>query len=57
LSNLFDLDRDRMVSLLKEQAKALRNPPRTLAELIAGLAKTVPDFAAEVAGHAGIVLS
>jgi predicted nucleic acid-binding protein len=58
LSNLFDLDLDRdgMVSLLREQAKALRNPPRTLAELIAGLAKTVPDFAAEVAEYAGIVL-
>jgi predicted nucleic acid-binding protein len=56
LSNLFDLDRDRMVSLIREQAKALPNPPRTLSELIAGLAKTVPDFAAEVAEYAGIVL-
>ena len=51
LGNLFDLDREGLVDLLREQAAALRRPPRSFEELIAGLAKIVPDFAASVRGH------
>jgi len=51
LGNLFDLDRDGLVDLLREQAAALRRPPRRFAELIAGLAKVVPEFVASVRAH------
>ncbi len=51
LGNLFDLDRDGLVDLLREQAAALRRPPRSFEELVAGLAKVVPDFAASVRAH------
>jgi len=44
LCNLFDLAPDVMVDLLTAQAAALRKPARTLDELLAGLAKLVPDF-------------
>lgn len=56
LSNLFDLDPDGMAELVREQAKALRNPPRAFGELLAGLAKTVPEFARSVADHVGVSL-
>jgi predicted nucleic acid-binding protein len=56
LSNLFDLDPDGMVQLVREQARALRNPPREFRELVAGLAKTVPEFARSIAEHAGEAL-
>ena len=56
LSNLFDLNPDGMTELVREQAKALQNPPRTLEQLLAGLATTVPEFARSVAEHAGVVL-
>lgn len=51
LCNLLDLDADRIVDLLREQAGALTKPARSLEELVAGLAKTVPHFAAAVAKH------
>jgi predicted nucleic acid-binding protein len=51
LGNLFDLDRDGLVDLLREQAAALRRPPRSFEELVTGLAKVVPDFAASVLAH------
>jgi predicted nucleic acid-binding protein len=51
LGNLCDLDREGLVDLLREQAAALRRPPRSFEELIAGLAKIVPDFAASVRAH------
>lgn len=49
LCNLIDLDPEGMVSLVAEQAAALRNPPRSLDELLGGLSKTVPTFAKSVA--------
>jgi predicted nucleic acid-binding protein len=52
LSNLFDLDPHGMVALVREQARALQNPPRAFHELVAGLAKTVPEFARSIAEHA-----
>jgi hypothetical protein len=51
LSNLFDLDPDGIVELLREQAAALNKPPRTFDEVVAALAKTVPAFAAAVLKH------
>lgn len=57
LSNLFDLNPDGMVELVREQAKAMRKPPRELGELLRGLATTAPEFAKSVADRAGIVLA
>ena len=51
LGNLFDLDREGLVDLLREQAAALRRPPRSFEELVAGLAKVVPEFVAAVRAH------
>jgi predicted nucleic acid-binding protein len=44
LCNLVDLDPANMVALVHEQAAALKRPPRSFEELLAGLAKLVPDF-------------
>ena len=52
LCNLFDLDPDGMVSLLRDQAVALKRPPRTFDELVAALAKAVPEFASAICDHA-----
>lgn len=54
LCNLFDLDPAQLVDLLRDQASALQRPSRTFAELLRGLAKTVPDFVREVAEYAGV---
>jgi len=51
LEHLFDLDPDRFVELLRAQAAALKNPPYTFEQLLAGLAKTVPAFIATVTAH------
>ena len=56
LSNLFDLDPASMVQLVNDQAKALRNPPCSVDELLRGLAKMVPHFAQSVANHAELTL-
>lgn len=37
-----------MMRILREQAADLKNPPVTLAELVEGLARSVPEFAAAV---------
>lgn len=54
LSHLFDLDPDGLVEVVKEQSAALRNPPRTLEDIVRGLAKSVPEFAKSIAEHAQI---
>ena len=51
LSNLFDLDPVGMVELLRDQAASLKKPPRSFEDVLAALAKVVPDFAASVAQH------
>jgi predicted nucleic acid-binding protein len=51
LGNLFDLDPDSMVEIVEEQAAALKNPPRSFEQLLAGLAKIVPEFVAMVREH------
>lgn len=48
LCNLFDLQPDLMKQLVVEQAAALRNPPRRFEEVVAALARLVPDFAKAV---------
>jgi predicted nucleic acid-binding protein len=55
LGCLFDLDPDLMVRLLRRQAAALSRPARSLDELLSGLAKLVPEFAAAVRDHIGPV--
>jgi predicted nucleic acid-binding protein len=51
LSNLFDLDPDALVDVLREQASDLQRPPVTVGELIARLAHVAPDFAAAVRAY------
>ena len=48
LCNLFELDPERMCELVRQQAADMRKPPRTLDQLINGLCKLVPQFAAAV---------
>jgi hypothetical protein len=48
LCNLFDLDRDGIIALLREQASALKKPPITFEKLLDGIAKTAPEFVAAV---------
>jgi len=51
LEHLFDLDPDRFLELVCAQAAALKNPPYTFEQLLAGLATTVPAFVATVAAY------
>ena len=51
LGNLFDLDPDTMVDLVKKQAAALKRPPRSFEETVNGLEKLVPSFAQAVREH------
>ncbi|MFC1708035.1 PIN domain-containing protein [Planctomycetota bacterium] len=48
LRRLYDLDPEGIVDILRHQSAALKTPPRSLEELVAGLAKLVPGFAAAV---------
>jgi predicted nucleic acid-binding protein len=52
LCNLFDLDPDALVSIVRAQAAALGNPPRSFEDIVRGLAKIVPEFAECVARRA-----
>ena len=51
LESLFDLDHDAMVEAITEQAAALKNPKRTVDEILTALAKEVPEFAKAVRAH------
>ena len=51
LCDLFDLDPSRMVNLLRQQAGALKNPPRSFEELLVGLSKSTPSFIQFVREH------
>jgi predicted nucleic acid-binding protein len=44
LSNLFDLDPEHFLELLRRQAAALRRPPRSLDDILIGLEKFVPGL-------------
>ena len=51
LCNLFDLDPDGFIELLREQARDLKNRPITFSELLDRLARAVPDLASAVRSH------
>jgi hypothetical protein len=51
LCNLFDLDPDAFVDLLREQAEDLVNPPLTLDDLLGRLFRVVPETVAGVRQH------
>lgn len=53
LGNLLDLKPELMIELLQQQADDHENPPTSLDELLAALAKSVPDFVAAVRAHIG----
>ncbi len=55
LSNLFDLDPVRFVELLRQQAADLVSPPITFDDLLAHLARAVPDLVAAVREHVASV--
>ncbi len=46
LQDLFDLDSERMLIIVTEQAAALENPPQTPREICASLRQFAPGFAA-----------
>ncbi|MEQ8978737.1 MAG: PIN domain-containing protein [Deltaproteobacteria bacterium] len=48
LCNLLDLAPDQMLALVRTQAAALRKPPRTFDDILRGLGKSAPSFAAEL---------
>jgi predicted nucleic acid-binding protein len=52
LSNLFDLDPDALVELLREQAADLVKPAVTFEALLVRLERVAPDFAAAARQHA-----
>jgi hypothetical protein len=45
---LLDLSPDQMLALVRAQAAALRRPPRTFDDILGGLGKSAPSFAAEL---------
>lgn len=51
LGNLFDLDPDTMVDILKQQADDLRKPPCSLEDLLRSLDKVVPTFVAGIRAY------
>ncbi len=51
LCNLFDLDPDGFVEMLREQAADLQKPPVTFEELLERLARVVPDLVVVVRAH------
>jgi hypothetical protein len=53
LCNLFDLDPEGFVDLLREQAADLINPPMTFEELLGRLKRVVPDLVAGVRERGG----
>jgi predicted nucleic acid-binding protein len=53
LSDLFDLDPDSFIALLREQADDLINPPMTFDELLDRLGRVVPDTVAAIRHPAG----
>jgi predicted nucleic acid-binding protein len=53
LCNLFDLDPDALVGLLREQAADLVNPPMTFDELLDRMRQVVPEVVAAVREHVG----
>jgi predicted nucleic acid-binding protein len=57
LCALFNHAPERFLEVLRSQAVALRRPPVAFDRWLAGAAKSVPGFAAEVAAFAGVALT
>lgn len=51
LENLFDLDPEGMIALIRDAASDLDRPPRTFEEYLGGLERSVPAFVATVRSH------
>jgi hypothetical protein len=51
LGNLFSVDPDGVVDLLRRQAADLDRPPMTLGELVDRLARSAPAFSKRVRAH------
>lgn len=51
LANLFDLDADGIAQVVLQQSRALKRPPRSVEDVLQGLAKSVPTFAANVSEY------
>lgn len=51
LANLFDLDTGGMAQVVLQQARALTRPPRSVEDVLRGLSKSVPTFAASVSEY------
>lgn len=51
LCNLLDLNPDGMLRMVREQATALRRPPRSFDDVLAALMKSVPEFADSLGMH------
>ena len=52
LCGLFEFDAGGMVEVVRSQARALRRPPRSFDEVVAGLERLVPGFAVAIRQHA-----
>ncbi len=53
LTNLVNIVPERMVQIVKDQTTALRSPPKTYREVLDGIAKQAPTFAALIADRIG----
>jgi predicted nucleic acid-binding protein len=53
-ANLFDLNSRGMAQVVLQQARALKRPPRSVEDVLRGLAKSVPTFAANVSEYLGV---
>jgi len=51
LTNVFDLDPETVVAIVKQQAADLRKPPRSFGEVLTMLEKLVPDFVSCIRNH------
>jgi predicted nucleic acid-binding protein len=57
LSNLFDLDPDSFVALLRRQAAGLKRPPVSFDDLLRGMSKLVPEVISAVRAHIANAIS
>jgi len=48
LLQTFDLGPELMIKIIKEQADALKNPPKTVEDILSSLKKTAPKFGEKI---------
>jgi predicted nucleic acid-binding protein len=53
LCSLYDLFPEAVIRLIERQAKALRNPPQTVADILQILRRQVPEFVDRLGKHGG----